>query len=766
MATGSFHTDTLSAVPTKQLNGYLAAMWVRLKHLFPSQPITVYSFDSCRCAFALTVPVDLPSRQPAVSILSEEPILIAYRKDGGPDVAPTVFSNRLDFPAEQLAHLNPTPLGHPACFCLIRGDVNDWYATKTVDDVVERTRQWLSDAATGALQPADDEFEFIRFAQRTGFVLYDEDELVAAINEHWSRRYSAAGRHVGLFAPLTDKSISSDYFAPRIFRLIKHAGTDDTTVNTSFLKRFNLDNPDQRISAGLVLWPTQDVVFADYFTNVPDTLGAFIAWADKLGFALSQMLNTLISRDLYGTSEVPILLVFKRPRKVIGYSSELEIVPFITFIKEPPDGSPGRIDTNVPVLPMSSVKKHTPQRAKMLSGFPTKPDKAILLVGCGALGSKVSLHLARSGTTGQTLVDADLMQFHNVSRHALLGASIWANKAVALKEQIQQLYPLQTLTDVEAKEQSIQHLLRDDQALLNRHRTLIDATASKAVERFWQSLPPAKFPRLARIELAHNGNVGLLRVEGANRNPRIDDLWYLLHDQAIENDALSRWLQTDEEQVRKERFAVGQNCSSDTFLMADETVSLHAAALTDPIRRQCLPQPSTQSGLLHYQYVGEHSALHTCQLNVSPVREIRLENRKGWTVRMTEAVAQSMHQQLLDHKPNETGGVVIGHFDKVNQIVYVTRLVDAPPDSVRKPTEFTRGNKGLPKQINTIRRRTGGLIDYIGEWHTHPEGGRHPSPKDLRTVGIMRRRHDHFNYPTLLFIITPTRINPYLYGNF
>ena len=57
----------------------------------------------------------------------------------------------------------------------------------------------------------------------------------------------------------------------------------------------------------------------------------------------------------------------------------------------------------------------------------------LLFLGCGAIGSKLIFHLARSGQGKMTLVDHDIMSPHNLVRHALMGNSIAQNKADAIK---------------------------------------------------------------------------------------------------------------------------------------------------------------------------------------------------------------------------------------------------------------------------------------------------------------------------------------------
>jgi hypothetical protein len=67
--------------------------------------------------------------------------------------------------------------------------------------------------------------------------------------------------------------------------------------------------------------------------------------------------------------------------------------------------------------------------------------KRVLLVGCGAVGGYIALELARAGILHLTLVDRDHLSSDNTFRH-VLGQRYWgANKAEALKQEIEANLP-------------------------------------------------------------------------------------------------------------------------------------------------------------------------------------------------------------------------------------------------------------------------------------------------------------------------------------
>ena len=90
-------------------------------------------------------------------------------------------------------------------------------------------------------------------------------------------------------------------------------------------------------------------------------------------------------------------------------------------------------------------------------------------------------------------------------------------------------------------------------------------------------------------------------------------------------------------------------------------------------------------------------------------------------------------------------------------------MLKAPRDSKGTPAAFVRGVYDLPESIKEIERKTGGLIGYVGEWHTHPMGGSELSYIDRIAVRNLRAILDPVRLPTLVTIVTPDDIHPHFF---
>ena len=102
-----------------------------------------------------------------------------------------------------------------------------------------------------------------------------------------------------------------------------------------------------------------------------------------------------------------------------------------------------------------------------------------------------------------------------------------------------------------------------------------------------------------------------------------------------------------------------------------------------------------------------------------------------------EQISFLMFARFLDLResklPNETGGVLLGSFDLDAHVAYIADTIPSPPDSEEWPTLYIRGKKGLRPEVDRLAAATDGMLEYIGEWHSHPDGcSTAPSPDDLK----------------------------------
>lgn len=119
---------------------------------------------------------------------------------------------------------------------------------------------------------------------------------------------------------------------------------------------------------------------------------------------------------------------------------------------------------------------------------------------------------------------------------------------------------------------------------------------------------------------------------------------------------------------------------------------------------------------------------------------------------LVESTVIGVISQYLQVAPGalEAGGILVG-YRRANHL-HVIALTEPHPKDRRSVTSFERISPFHQERALALWKQSGGKMDYLGEWHTHPE--RTPSPS-----GIDRRewRKLYFRRQSpLIFMIAGT----------
>lgn len=102
------------------------------------------------------------------------------------------------------------------------------------------------------------------------------------------------------------------------------------------------------------------------------------------------------------------------------------------------------------------------------------------------------------------------------------------------------------------------------------------------------------------------------------------------------------------------------------------------------------------------------------------------------TISYDQGLIDKMQMMRSKQLPCESGGILVGYHDFNINHIFIVDARPAPEDSESSISAFQRGLKGVAEDLDHIRKSTNGHVDYIGEWHSHPEGcSSLPSQLDL-----------------------------------
>lgn len=352
-------------------------------------------------------------------------------------------------------------------------------------------------------------------------------------------------------------------------------------------------------------------------------------------------------------------------------------------------------------------------------------------------------------------------------RHALLGNSEGMGKADAMKKEINAIFPYDKLPMLLSAKGSGSGFLGPE---LNKFFSwILDFTASNA---FAQAVVKTRFetiPRIAKAHITDFGNLGVTSFEGKDRNPRLDDLQVMLYAEYKNEPVIAEWLQREADKSANSSnlsVTVGIGCNSETTVLPDNIVSLHAAYSAGVIKAES-QQKQSKFGKVYINQIKNEpyftnipKLIHVPSMDVLPVI-----NDPSWQVRMKPGILEEMKREMGLAMPKETGGVFVGCANYKTKTIHVTELLKAPADSTANEVCFFRGVHGLPEAIGEINHLTGNQLGYIGEWHTHPFGPNQMSSTDAASIRKFKREFDGLPtpLPVFLMIITPTHILPYVY---
>jgi len=780
-------TSGLKSLKDKNLPKDIRSALKELRQGFPSLRIEAYSWLGF-VLVPLKVQVNLPTRGTAdnVDIRNTEPVFLLFDKEQYPLRAPLVFSNRLSFPKDRLPHLNPHPKDLPANFCLYRGSLDAWFLEHSLIELVDKAKSWLEDAAGGNLMRDSDRFEVTRIDDMYGFNTFEYSKFESFVREFWKNRGGCGGfKFLRYQVPDLDPQLEEKGYTINFQWQVFEENIDDDIENArdlnQFMDEYAVNHPHARLplsnvgyrSYGLLIWSDSDNVSDRYMGTLPNTLDEFIRFADCFGLNITEPLNAFFSKGLNLSNCVPVTIAIQRPQKLMNHDSEIELLSFLLKFPEGKIEDINLVKKETIVKVLGHVNPLTVHRAREISGSHGDADYGrVLFLGCGAVGSKMILHFARSGYVNCSIVDTDVISPHNLVRHGLLRDSVGRNKAVAMSETIKEIFSADSdSAHVEPiKKDAIDLLLNDKTFPFKKYQWIIDASASPVVQR---ALTVAKLPEslhCCRCEIAYSGKLGFMSIEGSGRRPRLDDIQAFAFDKAIESDEISKWLQANRDEreselgSRLQEVSIGVSCSSETMRLSDEIVSLHSAAFTAGFKK-IAKEDDFDEGYVQINCYDEskESPFYYSHFRVPRTVTLNGRNKSTWEVRLIGDTEKTLRGLFSSAKPNETGGILIGFVNWHREAVYITRALKPPSDSSSSPFAFVRGISDVPDEVEHIHERTGAMLGYIGEWHTHPGGEPQPSPRDLSTVGMIKPNLDKARLPALLLIVTDKGIYPYIY---
>lgn len=383
--------------------------------------------------------------------------------------------------------------------------------------------------------------------------------------------------------------------------------------------------------------------------------------------------------------------------------------------------------------------------AQRYSGIdPSTAEFSGVLAGVGSLGSVLADVWGREGWGRWDYIDPDTIAPHNIVRHeARLGQVGWSKVSYV------QASAKLTFNFEDAKGQAIfakANAFDNDSVFecLTGADLLVDASTTIEVPRDWSE---RQLPRSASVFLTPSGMCAILLLEDENRTVRLSSLEAQYYRGILNADWGQGHLRT------APGVRVGGGCRDNSMILSNELTRLHGSQLARRLRKAVASPAGTISV---WELDDETGEIAAHQVAVMPCK---LHQCGTWSVRWDEGLENRIRAIRSSHLPSETGGVLVGVIDQKLRTITLVDACGPPSDSQADETSFTRGKAGVLKELERCADLTQGMVRYVGDWHSHPEGfSARPSGLDLILIATLADRLAENGVPAVMVIVSEEAI--------
>ncbi len=667
--------------------------------------------------FDFNVKVNLPSSfksksQTDKGVKSIENITMEFPKEF-PYKAPIVYL-RDDF-NRNFPHINPiVDKFNP---CIFEGSVDELLQQPLwIDGILDQLIDWLETSASNSLINPEQGWEPMRVDDNNGFLVFDRKELLLYFLEEKKFAFY-----------VSYKKSKKDFLVARV----------SETVIENFKSSFMFCFVSSDVSNEYIPYNIRN------FTNLVE-------------FARKNNINN-IKESINGNYEklvkdkielLFISLFIKRPYKVIGTDSSIEILHFSLELKK--HKKKNEVHQNANVCTLSGLNLSDTKLLQQFSGVKRviKETQMIMQIGCGSVGSKVALHLARNGNDNFKLIDEKYFVPNNNARHALFSLSSLNSKVELLQEAMQKI-GLKNIDPVSKNIFDIENFKTTNEDII------IDSTASLSVNNY---LTTKLFQgRLIHTSLYNNGTIAFVGIEGKNREVKIIDIISFMYQKCTEDNEIAKRI-TDTHATYQ---SIGQGCGSFTTVSSDATISISSAGMSNLIQSK-IDNGFDNNGEFWLGLLDDNNLGMSWKKTI--IQPLSLKHIKGidngdWEIRIFKNVLDNIKIESDKWNDLETGGILIGHISIPTQTIVITGQIEAPEDSIRGKCKFYSGVKGLGEKLKFIEKSSAGMITQLGTWHSHPNSSSNPSSIDIDSKKKMYQ--DRNDMPTVCLIWGKNDYNVY-----
>lgn len=651
---------------------------------------------------------------------------LALRVETNLSRVPGVIPLRLDFP--ELMHTNEAVPGLPRELCLYSDASSAILRSWTPEKFLQRIIWWLESSSEDSLHFADQPLEQPFFASHHNVVLPSDIQKHIAANN------------------LEELYISSIVQRPSRFDT-ENELTFVTEFSGSQRRYYGESSVNVDVKTHLVSLPPQ---VHGTINRLPSTFAGLYTFLKSKSLAECNRLQDFliesgVEEETGNTKKAFTLFLIFTPNKRREDSIEAEKIHVDAILSHQSPGAIAKsfglledsisdtstrrfqrllfaeIDLNSEkvnkneLLNVEVIKNNCHEMNRAQSGL-TKEGPKGAVVGVGSLGSALVELWTRCSWGKWKILDCDYVRPHNLVRHTAQINHIGKLKVDAVYEM--SYFSSTDEPTLEAVNCNV--VEADEDILLGIYKDLdfiIDASTTLEYPRRISIIDDA--PRHCSTFLTPSGEASVLLLEDANRSLRLISIeaqyYRALINENWGSDLLGRTTKS---------YYSGASCRDISTQLAYSTVLTHTANIAEQIQTI-----SDNASARVWKRNNENGAIFVHEI---PLME-SFSTKVGFlTISYDQGLIDKMQMMRSKQLPCESGGILVGYHDFNINHIFIVDARPAPEDSESSISAFQRGLKGVAEDLDHIRKSTNGHVDYIGEWHSHPEGcSSLPSQLDL-----------------------------------
>lgn len=358
--------------------------------------------------------------------------------------------------------------------------------------------------------------------------------------------------------------------------------------------------------------------------------------------------------------------------------------------------------------------------------------KRVLVLGAGALGAPAAESCVRASARRVVIVDRARVHPGILVRQPYFDQDIDEPKAEVLAQRFAKIDDNVEVTGLHA---DAAQLLRRGLVNLAEFDLVIDATADRIVRHIVELArreDPASWPTLLTLMIGHDATRGVVTVNRARTSAGAVDILRKLGQRTRTDEELGDigndfW----PDPPRADLFQPEPGCSDATFVggLAD-VQGLAGQLLAAGLQEITAETPGTAAIVVRMPTVGGGSRTLRWTDDQSMDDPIT-----GYQVRLAQPALAEMRAETrrglrLRGRDVETGGLLLGQVDLATRVIWVDAATGPPPDSILSASYFEHGTQGVAEIRDAQRHNSGRTSDFVGYWHTHPDGLASPSDTD------------------------------------